>query len=45
MAAMVMLLLGFSVEEAFDRIERARGCSVPDTPEQRAWVARIAESL
>jgi protein-tyrosine phosphatase len=44
-AACVMALLGVSVDEAFEKIEAARGCHVPDTPEQRAWVARLAGSL
>ena len=43
--ACVMALGGISVDEAFERIEKARGCPVPDTPEQRAWVAQFAESL
>jgi hypothetical protein len=40
-----MLSLGFSVDEAFEKFEQARNCSVPDTPEQREWVARLAGSL
>ena len=45
MAACVMALAGVPVEEAFGKIETARGCPVPDTPEQRRWVARLAENL
>jgi protein-tyrosine phosphatase len=40
-AACVLAWKGCSVDEAFDRIAKARGCPVPDTPEQRAWVARF----
>lgn len=40
-AACVLALGGVPVEEAFRRIEAARGCPVPDTPEQRSWVARL----
>jgi protein-tyrosine phosphatase len=29
---------GYSVESAFRAVEEARGCPVPDTPEQRQWV-------
>jgi protein-tyrosine phosphatase len=29
---------GFSAESAFHAVEEARGCPVPDTPEQRQWV-------
>lgn len=35
---------GEKPEEAFRRIERARGRSVPDTDEQREWVAQGATS-
>ena len=41
-AACVMMAGGVGVEEAFGKIEAARGCPVPDTPEQRRWVARLA---
>ncbi len=44
-AACVLALSDLSVDEAFQKIEEARGCSVPDTPEQRAWVVRVTESL
>lgn len=44
-AACVLVLSGVSVDEAFEKIEIARGCSVPDTEEQREWVRRLAESL
>ncbi len=41
MAASVLKLSGKSVDEAFQLIGSARGCAVPDTPQQREWVARI----
>jgi protein-tyrosine phosphatase len=44
-AACALVLSGFSVDKAFELIENARGCSVPDTEEQRQWVAHVAESL
>jgi len=33
---------GVSVDSAFKAIQEARGCSVPDTPEQRQWVENYA---
>lgn len=44
-AACVMAVGGVPVNEAFEKIESARGCPVPDTPEQRRWVANLAASL
>jgi protein-tyrosine phosphatase len=44
-AACVLVLGGISVDEVFEKIKKARGCSVPDTQEQRDWVARFAESV
>ena len=44
-AACILVFDGIPVSEAFERIENARGCSVPDTQEQREWVAQFAESL
>ena len=37
-AASLLALVGMDANEAFRRIERVRGCSVPDTQEQRMWV-------
>jgi protein-tyrosine phosphatase len=42
-AACVLALGGVPVDDAFEKIEAARGCPVPDTPEQREWVARLTE--
>ena len=38
LAASILVRLGWDAETAFLAIEVARGCSVPDTPEQRQWV-------
>jgi protein-tyrosine phosphatase len=40
--ATIMRLEGFTTEDAFDRISRARGTRVPDTEEQAEWVAKLA---
>jgi protein-tyrosine phosphatase len=42
-AACVLASLGESPDEALERVARARGCPVPDTPEQREWVLRFTE--
>jgi hypothetical protein len=42
-AASVLASLGEGPDAAFERIARARGRSVPDTAEQRAWVVRFAD--
>ena len=36
--APVLAIAGVPLDVAFRRIEEARGLSVPDTPEQKAWV-------
>jgi protein-tyrosine phosphatase len=43
MAACVLTSLGDTAEEALARVARARGCTVPDTAEQRDWVLRFAD--
>jgi len=40
--ASLLVAAGEKPDEAFHRIEKARGRSVPDTNEQREWVARNA---
>jgi protein-tyrosine phosphatase len=40
LAACVLIQLGWTPREALKAIERARGCPVPDTPEQRDWIVR-----
>jgi protein-tyrosine phosphatase len=42
LAASLLVAAGIDPDEAFRRIEKARGRPVPDTPEQRTWVARLA---
>jgi len=42
LAASLLVSAGIDPDEAFRRIEKARGRPVPDTPEQRAWVAQMA---
>jgi protein-tyrosine phosphatase len=37
-AVSVLVRLGCEAGKAFDAVESARGCSIPDTPEQRRWV-------
>jgi protein-tyrosine phosphatase len=36
--------LGWNVDEAFRAVEKARGCTVPDTSEQEEWVRRSVHS-
>ena len=38
LAASVLVRLGWDANAAFDAIQIARGCPVPDTSEQRKWV-------
>lgn len=42
-AASTLIKLGWSADRALDEIERARGCSVPDTEEQRDWIIEFGE--
>jgi protein-tyrosine phosphatase len=39
-AASLLIQSGISAEAAWMKVEAARGCSVPDTREQREWVDR-----
>lgn len=45
LASSVLVATGISPKTAFERVEKARGCGVPDTPEQREWVNRFARTL
>lgn len=45
LAAALLVEAAVSPEEAFRRIAEARGCPVPDTPEQRAWVDKFAQKM
>jgi protein-tyrosine phosphatase len=39
-AASALIHLGWMPETALTAIETARGCTIPDTPEQRDWILR-----
>jgi protein-tyrosine phosphatase len=41
MAAAVLVQMGLPADDAFRAIKIARGCDVPDTEAQRAWVERL----
>lgn len=41
LAAGILALAGDDLDDTWARIETARGTTVPDTPEQRAWVERL----
>ena len=43
MAASLLVHNGFSPDEAFDRLSKARGYAVPETEEQRAWVVAFSQ--
>ncbi|HUH63421.1 MAG TPA: hypothetical protein VLZ50_10505 [Terracidiphilus sp.] len=38
MAAATLIHIGWKADAALTAIERARGCAVPDTEEQRRWI-------
>jgi protein-tyrosine phosphatase len=38
LAVSVLVRLGLGPGEAFDAVQAARGCAIPDTPDQRQWV-------
>ena len=44
-AASVLVAGGVPVDKAFRLIRQARGCDVPDTEEQRDWVAGAVDAL
>ena len=44
-AACLLVGTGATAAQAFQLIAQARGCPVPDTPEQRAWVDSYAKHL
>lgn len=41
-AACILMKSGMDANMALQQIERARGCSVPDTPEQREWLVHLS---
>jgi len=40
LAVSILMRLGWEANAAFDAVESARGCPIPDTPEQRDWVVK-----
>lgn len=44
-AASLLSLSGIDPETAFQRVSAARGLPVPETPEQKSWVTRLAEEF
>jgi protein-tyrosine phosphatase len=45
LAASLLVASGIDPDAAFERVRVARGCGVPDTSEQRAWVTRFARDF
>lgn len=45
LAALLLARLGWPIDAAFDVISEARGCPVPDTPQQRQWAQALARTL
>lgn len=45
LAASILVRLGWDAKTAFEVIETARGCSVPDTAEQKQWVSSNVPSV
>lgn len=45
MAASVLVLAGFSPDQAFEQLSVVRGYPVPETEEQRVWVVTFSRSL
>jgi protein-tyrosine phosphatase len=45
LAVSVLVRLGWDATQAFDAVESARGCPIPDTPEQREWVIRNVPAM
>jgi protein-tyrosine phosphatase len=44
-AAALLIAHGVSAEDAFQKIEKARGVPVPETAEQRQWISNFAREL
>jgi protein-tyrosine phosphatase len=42
LAASLLIAAGLDAEAVWGRVRAARGCPVPDTSEQKEWVARFA---
>ncbi|MDQ3321071.1 MAG: dual specificity protein phosphatase family protein [Acidobacteriota bacterium] len=44
-ASSILVLQGYSVEDAFQKVINARNCEVPDTKEQIDWVKEFAQKI
>jgi protein-tyrosine phosphatase len=44
-ALCLLVLSGIQLETAIQRVSASRGCPVPETPEQKRWIADFAKSL
>jgi hypothetical protein len=44
-AATLLILAGVPGDQTWARVEAGRGCGVPDTPEQKAWVNRFTRTV
>ena len=44
-AICLLIVSGMEPAAAIERVGTARGCSVPETPEQRRWITDFAKSL
>ncbi len=45
LAASLLIAAGLDAEAAWGRVRAGRGCPVPDTAEQKEWVARFAREF
>lgn len=45
LAACLLIMTGVDPDMAFQRLSAARGCTVPETAEQREWVRKFAQEL
>jgi protein-tyrosine phosphatase len=45
LAACILVSEGVSSAQAFQALAQARGCEVPDTPQQRSWVDEFSKQL
>ena len=44
-AICLLVVSGIESATAIERVGKARGCSVPETPEQRRWITDFAKTL
>jgi protein-tyrosine phosphatase len=44
-AICLLVVSGMEAATAVERVGKARGCSVPETPEQRRWITDFAKAL